>query len=97
MRNMPDAAGENVRLVVDGEGQDSRMMDVPLLDDPDLMESFPFSRESAIPADVLQQLEQTGHRVEHKRRLAPVQLPDGRRVLVPVEDVKIVPIKRQMY
>ena len=97
MRNMPDAAGENVRLVVDGDEHGSRLMDVPLLDDPDLLESFPFRHQSAIPADVLQQLEQTGHRVEHQRRLAPVELPDGRRLLVPVEDVKIVPIKRQMY
>ena len=97
MRNIPDAAGDNVRFVVDGQGEDSHTMDVPLLDDPELMESFPFTQQSAIPIEVLRQLEQTGHRVEHQRRLAPVELPDGRRLLVPVEDVKIVPVKRQMY
>jgi hypothetical protein len=96
VRNTPDAASENVRLVVDGDGV-QRTVDVPLLDDPTLVNSFPFRNESAIPAEVLQQLEQMGHRVEHQRRLAPVELADGRWLYVPVEDVKIVPVRRQPY
>lgn len=96
MRNTPDAATENVQLVVDDDGA-QRTVEVPLVDDPALLNSFPFQNESAIPADVLHQLEQMGHRVEYQRRLAPVELQDGRRLYVPVEDVKIVPVRRQLY
>lgn len=96
IRNTPDAASENVRLVVDGDGV-QRTVDVPLVDDPTLVNSFPFRNESAIPAEILHQLEQMGHRVEHQRRLAPVELQDGRRLYVPIEDVKIVPVRRQLY
>jgi len=96
MRNMPDAADEKVRLVVDGtDGQQA--MDVSLIDDPSLVDSYPFRNDSSIPAEILHELEKMGHRVEHQRRLAPVLLPDGRRLYLPVEDVKIVPVRRQMY
>ena len=96
MRNTPDAASDNVQLVVDGDGA-QRTVDVPLVDDPSLVNSYPFQNESAIPAEVLHQLQQMGHRVEYQRRLAPVELQDGRRFYVPVEDVKIVPVRRQLY
>jgi hypothetical protein len=49
------------------------------------MESFP----AAVPADVLRSLERTGHQVQQRRGLLPVQMKDGRQLVVPVDQVEV--------
>jgi hypothetical protein len=43
----------------------------------------------AIPADIVQALERTGHRIQRERQLMPVPLEDGRQLVVPVDQVDI--------
>jgi hypothetical protein len=43
----------------------------------------------ALPLDVVEALRQRGHRVEQQRRFFRIRRPDGRRVLVPVDDLRI--------
>jgi len=43
----------------------------------------------AVPPEMLRALQRTGHRVEQSRQLYPVPLEDGRRVVVPVDQVEI--------
>jgi hypothetical protein len=43
----------------------------------------------AIPDDVLQALNRTGHRVQQRRGYLPVPLDDGRQVIVPVDQVEL--------
>lgn len=88
---------ENLTLVVDdGDGR-SRRVNVPLVDDTQLGTPVNWNAEPVVPVDIQRQLEQAGHRVQRQRRYAPFQLDDGRQVVVPVEDVQIVPVGRKMY
>lgn len=51
-----------------------------------------FSEQSQVPADFVQAVEQSGGRVLHSRQWLPVPLQDGRQVLVPIEQVDIIPL-----
>lgn len=42
-------------------------------------------------------LEKAGHRVIHTKQLVPVELPDGRRALMPVDQVDVEPNVRPAY
>jgi hypothetical protein len=42
-----------------------------------------------LPPDVLQALKRTGHQVQQSRQLMPVQLEDGRRLVVPVDQFEV--------
>jgi len=44
---------------------------------------------AAVPDDVLQAFERTGHRVRQRRDLVPVEMPDGRRMVVPVDQMDV--------
>lgn len=44
---------------------------------------------SAVPGELLAQLEAAGWQVERKQRLLPVDLSDGRRMVVPVEELDL--------
>ena len=49
---------------------------------------------SAVPEEVTQKLRRAGHDVELSRRLIPFQLEDGRRLLVPVDELDV---RQAMY
>jgi hypothetical protein len=53
--------------------------------DPQWLRSLP----SAMPNDVLQAFNRTGHQVEQHREFVPVSLQDGRKAVVPVDQVDI--------
>lgn len=53
--------------------------------DDDWLRSLP----SPLPSDVLKALERTGHAVQQSRELLPVPLEDGRRLIVPVDQVEV--------
>ena len=52
---------------------------------------------SAIPSDVLAQLEERGYRVEREKQLWPSQLEDGTRLIVPVEQVQVHYVGNSAY
>jgi hypothetical protein len=54
-------------------------------------EGDPWERvsEPAMPPRVRRMLERLGHRVQCRRRLVPIDLPTGERVVVPVEQVEV--------
>lgn len=52
------------------------------------------SLPAAVPPDVLRALERTGHSVRQSRQLMPVPMEDGRRLVVPVDQVEVRPVGR---
>ena len=42
-------------------------------------------------------LERLGHRVEEHRQFIPVELRDGRQMVVPVDDIEFVPVSTRAY
>jgi hypothetical protein len=94
-----DAPFENaVRMVVDeGRNQSPRAVEVPLVEGRHFDRLSDWEGPWSIPQGMLERLEQLGHRVERRRRYAQIDLKDGRRMIVPVEDLRIVPVGRRVY
>jgi hypothetical protein len=77
-------------------GEDQQIVDVPVYDSQAATELLNNSRP-ALPDDLVEALEADGHRVNRQRQLVPVQLDDGRQMIVPVEGYRIVPVSRPSY
>jgi len=65
---------------------------VPLVDAGTLDQQLGMKFQSALPDDVRDQLQNRGYNVQSKRQYAPLWLENGRPMIVPVEDTKIVPV-----
>ena len=61
--------------------------------DMGLLEHIP----DALPPEVQQAFEQSGHRVVQQREIVPIQMNDGRRLVVPVDHVEIHYVGRPSY
>jgi hypothetical protein len=61
--------------------------------DPQWLENLP----PAVPDDVLQAFNRTGHQVQQHRQLVPIPMKDGRRLIVPVDQVDIQPVGYPTY
>jgi hypothetical protein len=44
---------------------------------------------AAVPAQILQAIKQSGHQIETRRELVPIEMQDGRRLVVPVDQVDV--------
>jgi hypothetical protein len=82
--------------VRDDAGQ-TRPLRVPLVDAGALDRQFGTQFQSSVPGAVRDQLQNRGYQVESKRRYAPLWLENGRPMMVPVEDTRIVPVKENVY
>jgi hypothetical protein len=82
--------------VRDEHGQ-ARPVQVPLVDAGALDQQLGLQFQSGVPADVRSHLQDRGFDVQSKRRYAPLWLENGRPMIVPVEDTKIVPVSRDVY
>jgi hypothetical protein len=72
--------------------QEGEVVEVPLVGAGQLDEAL-FGRWSqSLSPEMLQMLERSGHQVVRERRLVPVDLRDGRRAVVPMDQVEIVPV-----
>jgi hypothetical protein len=97
----PSRAGEplgRVTLVVDSpNGADDQRIDVPFYDLHEMNPTW-LSRESlALPPEVVRVLERLGHEVRRDRGLVPIDLEDGRRVVIPVEQFEITPVTGRSF
>jgi hypothetical protein len=80
----------------DASGQ-VRPLRVPLVDAAALDRRLGLEFQSGLPPEIRQQLQERGYQVESKRRYAPFLLDNGRPLVVPVEDTKIVPVSNRVY
>jgi hypothetical protein len=71
-----------------GDGQ-SEQVQIPVAVGPEIDASWLLDQPSALPPSVLQALERAGHRVHQDRRYVPIDLDDGRRVVLPVDQVEV--------
>ncbi len=75
--------------VADAERGEAEPDRVPILAGPGLDEHWLRRQPSAIPEYVQAQWERRGYRVEQSRRLVAIDLEDGRRVTIPVDQVDL--------
>jgi len=92
------ANSPNVQLVVDGGPNEAdEVVEVPLVEADRLNEALFGQWSQSLPPEVMQMLERSGHQVVRERRLVPVDLRDGRRVVVPMDQVEIRPVSVRGY
>jgi hypothetical protein len=98
----PDAPGSpdspswipagKLTLAVDAvAGEEAQRVEVPLYQTAD-NKSPAWAWSSASSASFLQALKEAGHDVTLQRQLWPLELEDGRQVVVPVEQVVVAPL-----
>lgn len=71
------------------DGQRSQTIDLPACDRQHLDSRWPETLPSALPPEVLESLQRSGYRVRQHRELMPIEMQDGRRLVVPVEQVEL--------
>jgi len=52
---------------------------------------------SKIPERLSEMFERLGHDVQRRIRYVPVELRDGRKIVIPIEDVEIVPVSQESF
>ncbi len=87
---------DKVRLVVGGPAGAADEIQLPLVDGRSAGDDW-LRRQPAMPFDVQQALERLGHRVRQQRQLVPFSLDDGRRVMVPIDQIDVQPVTDRAF
>jgi hypothetical protein len=86
-----------LNLWVRDDGGQMRRVRVPLVDASALESELGLKFQTGVPEDVRNNLQNRGYSVQSKRQYAPLWLDNGRPMIVPVEDTKIVPVSNKVY
>ena len=89
--------GDALNLWVRDESGQLRRVRVPLVDANALDDELGLQFQTGVPNDMRDRLEDNGYAVQSKRRYAPLWLDNGRPMIVPVEDTRIVPVSNKVY
>ena len=76
---------------------DTDSIHMPVVPQQYLGEGWPYQLPAVLPEHVVHTLERRGHEVVQHRRLVPFQTADGRRVVFPVDEVELVPVRNRGY
>jgi hypothetical protein len=87
----------SARLVLSGPGGQSQAGELPIYEYAGDPRAWLGSQQSALPASLISELERSGHRIQRQQQYVPVDLEDGRRAVIPVEAVQIMPVSRRAY
>ena len=82
----PEGKWETFKLNL-GEG--SEEIDVPAVEMASVDPKWLENQGSAVPPDVIQYIQRSGHEVRRQRSLLPIDLKDGRQLIVPVEQLEL--------
>jgi hypothetical protein len=94
IRSVPLGA---MTLVVDGpDGADGQRIDVPVYPLTPSTSELLVESQSAVPPALFEALRLSGREVRTQHFWAPVTLEDGRQIVIPVEQVEIVPATRSV-
>ncbi len=89
-----NGATRAVEMVVQGAGGKTETMQVPVL--PSSRAGWWQSQPAAsIPEDVRRAVERAGGRIRQVRKYFPVELPDGSRAVVPIDQIDVEPAGNQ--
>lgn len=96
----PEASGpwQLVNLGVhDGPDGTGRSIQLPARQRDSLDEAWLSRLPGAMPDDVRQALQRTGHEVRQSRQYLPLRLKDGRQLIVPVDQIDVHSVGNQPY
>lgn len=76
---------------------DTDSIQMPVVPHEYLGEGWPYQLPAVVPEDVVKTLRRQGREVVQQRRLVPFQAADGSRVVFPVDEVEVVPVRNRRY
>jgi anti-sigma factor RsiW len=85
-------ASNALTLYVRDESGRMQPVQVPLVDANTLDKQLGMTFQTGLPDDLRHQLNDRGYDIQSKRQYAPLWLENGRPMIVPVEDTRIVPV-----
>jgi hypothetical protein len=88
---------EMVSLTAPDGREGTRTIRLPAVARPTLDTRWLEEVPAAVPAEVLRAFERTGHEVRQHRELLPVEMKDGRCLVVPVDRVEVHYVGRPAY
>jgi len=82
-----------------GRGADGTLheAELPAMEGASWDESLLASSSSVLSPELLELFERLGHEVRQERELVPVQLDDGRQMVVPVDKLSFTPVANRTY
>ena len=80
---------QTVALTAGGADGKPHTFSLPAVEGDRITEAWIRDLPAPVPPAVLRSLTANGQQVQQRRILFPVQMPDGRRLVVPVDEVKI--------
>ena len=89
---LPQASSSPWRMVALGGADDAQgagLVRVPAVERDRLDTAGLSNLPTAMPDDIRRALEQSGHQVRQRRELVPFEMQDGRRLVVPVDQVDV--------
>ena len=87
---LPDTAWRMVTLKVpDAQRGGSRSIDLPAVEQNRLDENWVRSLPEPLSPELVRALQRSGHTVQQSRQLLPMPLDDGRRLVVPIDQVDV--------
>jgi len=96
---VPAAGGWNsvaLRLPAGEEGK-AREIEVPLVEVSRTEPVWRMLQDSILAEELFSRLAGDGHQVVEKRELIPIQLPDGRQALLPIDEIEVHPASYPVY
>jgi hypothetical protein len=84
-------------LVVDGANGQTHEVELPVVNGEHIDPQRFLAHPPQIPSDVVDAFHAAGHEIESHREIVPIDIAPGRRVLVPVDRVRVVPIRKPMF
>jgi hypothetical protein len=93
----PGKAGDALTLYVRDESGRMQPVRVPLVDAGTLDEQLGVKFQPGMSDAMRNQLQDRGFTVQSKQQYAPLWLENGRPMIVPVEDTKILPVSDKVY
>ncbi len=87
-----------VTLVMDDGQNGEREVELPVVEEDGNPDAEWLTNDTpVVPPELRQAFERMGHHVDQRRQLVPVQLDDGRQLILPVDDVEFTPVSARSY
>ncbi|MBI2823085.1 MAG: hypothetical protein HYX69_00175 [Planctomycetia bacterium] len=89
---------DTVTLVMDdGSGGQKRRFDLPIVETGSADAAWVDRDAAIVPPELADAFSRLGHRVHQQRKFVPVDLEDGRQLVVPVDEIEFTPVSTQAY
>ncbi|HEY1600024.1 MAG TPA: hypothetical protein VGG64_10505 [Pirellulales bacterium] len=86
-----------VTLIMDGGPNDQREISYPVIEGAGRDDHWLDAPEPVVSRELRDALERLGHHVDERRQFVPLDLQDGRQLIVPVDEVEFTPVGMRAY